>query len=314
RVELARTVHVSPRHEQRAGIPSSRSPAIAPQALRPSDAPHPQGGLSDFENEFGNPGGSPEATRRAFNKRFLLDLAEAWQQHGREVFKRVRRESPAAYLKVCALLVPKEMKVETVGRINQLTDEQLDEAIEATWLHQRGIARYVGLGLESRLGEKEVVARTRACFCMSRARWPMSGEKLPAWGQAPPQSSRSSLGCRDQSHPHWSSECNPKKSHVRYTPAGSCHGCGTACPYRQRKGIALAHPLDCAHRLRHSSEAGRAAASRPRSASILAILPCGRPWPRRTRPDHPRRQSRHSGSPCLREARSKGSVRRYRPR
>ena len=51
----------------------------------------------------GNPGGSPEATRRAFNKRFLLDLAEDWQQHGREVFKRVRRESPAAYLKVCAM-------------------------------------------------------------------------------------------------------------------------------------------------------------------------------------------------------------------
>jgi hypothetical protein len=50
----------------------------------------------------GNPGGSPEATRRAFNKRFLVDLAEDWQQHGREVFKRVRRESPAAYLKVCA--------------------------------------------------------------------------------------------------------------------------------------------------------------------------------------------------------------------
>ena len=42
--------------------------------------------------QFGNPGGSPEATRRAFNKRFLLDLAEDWQQHGREVFKRVRRE------------------------------------------------------------------------------------------------------------------------------------------------------------------------------------------------------------------------------
>ena len=48
----------------------------------------------------GNPGGSPEATRRAFNKRFLLDLAEDWQQHGREVFKRVRRESPASYLHV----------------------------------------------------------------------------------------------------------------------------------------------------------------------------------------------------------------------
>ena len=37
----------------------------------------------------GNPGGSPEATRRAFNKRFLLDLAEDWQQHGREVWLRI---------------------------------------------------------------------------------------------------------------------------------------------------------------------------------------------------------------------------------
>src|SRR5215470_5429522 len=79
----------------------------------------------------GNPGGSPEATRRAFNKRFLLDLAEDWQQHGREVFKRVRRESPAAYLKVCAMLVPKEMKVEHQGGIKSMTDEQLDVALAA---------------------------------------------------------------------------------------------------------------------------------------------------------------------------------------
>jgi hypothetical protein len=79
----------------------------------------------------GNPGGSPEATRRAFNKRFLLDLAEDWQQHGREVFKRVRRESPASYLKVCAMLVPREMQVEHTDRIKQMTDEQIEQAIEA---------------------------------------------------------------------------------------------------------------------------------------------------------------------------------------
>ena len=77
----------------------------------------------------GNPGGSPEATRRAFNKRFLLDLAEDWQQHGREVFKRVRRESPAAYLKVCAMLVPREMKLEHSGGVKAMTDEQIDRAI-----------------------------------------------------------------------------------------------------------------------------------------------------------------------------------------
>ena len=79
----------------------------------------------------GNPGGSPEATRRAFNKRFLLDLAEDWQQHGREVFKRVRRESPASYLKVCAMLVPREMQVEHTNRIKQMTDEEIEQAIEA---------------------------------------------------------------------------------------------------------------------------------------------------------------------------------------
>jgi hypothetical protein len=79
----------------------------------------------------GNPGGSPEATRRAFNKRFLIDLAEDWQQHGREVFTRVRRESPATYLKVCAMMVPKEMKLEHQAGIKAMTDEQLDEALAA---------------------------------------------------------------------------------------------------------------------------------------------------------------------------------------
>ena len=80
----------------------------------------------------GNPGGSPEATRRAFNKRFLLDLAADWQQHGREVFKRVRRESPAAYLKVCAMLVPKEVKLDhSTSAIKAMTDEQIEAAIEA---------------------------------------------------------------------------------------------------------------------------------------------------------------------------------------
>jgi hypothetical protein len=78
----------------------------------------------------GCPGGSPEATRRAFNKRFLLDLAEDWQQHGRDVFKRVRRESPASYLKVCAMLVPREMRVEHNQGVKAMSDEELEAAVE----------------------------------------------------------------------------------------------------------------------------------------------------------------------------------------
>ena len=90
----------------------------------------------------GNPGGSPEATRRAFNKHFLTDLAQDWQQHGREVLERVRRESPASYLKVCAMLVPKEMRVEHSQSLKNMTDEELDAAIAAVreMLDQRAAA------------------------------------------------------------------------------------------------------------------------------------------------------------------------------
>ena len=58
-------------------------------------------------------------------------MAEDWQQHGREVFKRVRRESPAAYLKVCAMLVPREMKVEHSGGVKAMSDEEIERTIEA---------------------------------------------------------------------------------------------------------------------------------------------------------------------------------------
>ena len=78
----------------------------------------------------GNPGGSLEATRRSFNKDFLLALTADFKQHGHEVLKRVRRESPASYLKVCAMLVPKEFKFEHTGGVKSMTDEELEQAIE----------------------------------------------------------------------------------------------------------------------------------------------------------------------------------------
>jgi hypothetical protein len=102
-----------------------------------------------------NPFGSPEATRRAFNKRFLLDLAENWQQHGREVFKRVRRESPAAYLKVCALLVPRETKLEHSGGVKAMTDEQLERSLEL--LKEMLRQREAGANAKVIEGEAEVV-------------------------------------------------------------------------------------------------------------------------------------------------------------
>ena len=37
----------------------------------------------------------------------------------------------AAYLKICALLVPKEMKLEHTNSVSSLSDEELDQAIAA---------------------------------------------------------------------------------------------------------------------------------------------------------------------------------------
>ena len=78
----------------------------------------------------GNLGGNAQRTRHAFSKAFVTALARDFEAHGEEVFKRVRRESPASYLKVCAMLVPKELKTEHSGGVKAMTDEQLERSIE----------------------------------------------------------------------------------------------------------------------------------------------------------------------------------------
>ena len=79
----------------------------------------------------GNPGGSLEASRRSFNKDFLLALAADFKKHGASAIEKVRKQQPAAYMKICALLVPREMRVEHSGGVKAMTDEQLEQGIEA---------------------------------------------------------------------------------------------------------------------------------------------------------------------------------------
>jgi len=66
-----------------------------------------------------NPGGSLEATRRSFNKDFLLALAADFKKHGAAAIEKVREQQPAAYMKICALLVPREMKSEHAGGLRR---------------------------------------------------------------------------------------------------------------------------------------------------------------------------------------------------
>jgi hypothetical protein len=91
---------------------------------------------------FGNPGGSLEATRRSFNKDFLLPLAADFKKHGAAAIEKVRKQQPAAYMKICALLVPREMQVEHSGGVKAMADEQLERSIEL--LHEMIAKRDAG--------------------------------------------------------------------------------------------------------------------------------------------------------------------------
>ena len=95
-----------------------------------------------------------EATRRSFNKEFLLALAADFKKHGAAAIEKVRKTQPAAYMKICALLVPREMQVEHTNRIKQMTDEQIEQAIEAI---QTMLAARAGETAKVIEGEAEVV-------------------------------------------------------------------------------------------------------------------------------------------------------------
>ena len=101
----------------------------------------------------GNPGGSLEATRRSFNKDFLLALAADFKKHGAAAIEKVRKTQPAVYMKICAL-VPREMKVEHAGTIKQMSDEQIEEAIAAI---KAMLAAQAGEAAKVIEGEAEVV-------------------------------------------------------------------------------------------------------------------------------------------------------------
>ena len=60
----------------------------------------------------------------------------------------------AAYLKVCALLVPREMKVEHSNAIKAMSDQQIEDAIEAI---EQMLAERAGEAAKVIEGEAEVV-------------------------------------------------------------------------------------------------------------------------------------------------------------
>jgi len=64
------------------------------------------------------------------NGEFISALLRDFRQGGPKAIERVRRTQPAAYLKILALLMPREHKVEHSNLLKEMTDEELEAAIE----------------------------------------------------------------------------------------------------------------------------------------------------------------------------------------
>src|SRR5690349_12891104 len=80
----------------------------------------------------GNPAGGPVGSRhrQQLNGEFIAALLRDFRHGGPKAIERVRRTQPAAYLKILALLVPREHKVEHSNSLKNWTDEELEAGID----------------------------------------------------------------------------------------------------------------------------------------------------------------------------------------
>jgi Family of unknown function (DUF5681) len=90
--------------------------------------------------QSGNPTGRAHGSRNKLTEEVICALLRDFRQHGQKAVARVRQTQPAAYLKILALLVPREHKVEHSNLVKELTDEQqaLIEYIETSLAAQAG--------------------------------------------------------------------------------------------------------------------------------------------------------------------------------
>src|SRR5262245_40904276 len=79
----------------------------------------------------GNPAGGPVGPRhrQQLTGEFIAALLRDFRHGGPKAIERVRRTQPAAYLKILALLCPRDHTVQHSNLIKELTDEQLEAMI-----------------------------------------------------------------------------------------------------------------------------------------------------------------------------------------
>lgn len=75
-------------------------------------------------------GGRPKGARSKLGEAFLEDMLADWEANGPAAIREVREKKPDAYLKVVAMILPKDLNV-NINNTDHLTDEQLIERIRS---------------------------------------------------------------------------------------------------------------------------------------------------------------------------------------
>ncbi len=88
----------------------STEPAVNQQIERPAHWFKP--------GQSGNPKGREKGSKNHITKAFLEALTEDFLAHGKDVIERVRIEQPGVYLKLAAMLVPKDLDLKHSGDVN----------------------------------------------------------------------------------------------------------------------------------------------------------------------------------------------------
>ena len=113
--EGAQIAHSVVTHDVSSPVRLSHNGAVIPPGLSPWQP-----------GQSGNPNGRPRGARSKLGEAFLGDLYDDWRLHGPEVLEAARREKPADYLKGCASILPRDVKISVT---DGMSEEELDARI-----------------------------------------------------------------------------------------------------------------------------------------------------------------------------------------
>jgi hypothetical protein len=94
-----------------------------------NNAAHSERNMTFQQGVSGNPHGNRHRTRHLLNQEFMQALLLNFRHQGKKAIEKVARNQPGVYLKILALLVPRETKFEHSGGVKAMSDEELEQTL-----------------------------------------------------------------------------------------------------------------------------------------------------------------------------------------